>query len=357
MQIDMHYYSTYVLAAAAGFPKESAEVIAYSSQYVDDQNTILLRITGTQEGILGIPTAHHPVDAGKRATQLFTRSIDDSRLVWVPFHFLPGGEGETFEDRVICRKDSAIANEMMQHHIKVASGNTFGLEMMGIVSHVYMDTFSHYGFSGIPSERNEINELSLRFDDHDRSTVEKMKAKLIEFKDSYQTLVGELPHLGHGAAGTYPDMPFLKWDFTYSDGRTCTRNNPETFLEGCEKLHGHLMAFAKALATAEPHFALTSAVPFSDIKPVIADILGQVGESQQRAEYWLTALGEGHFGQIPVCENYDADKWGNELEQLLAGNDAQALLDSGVYRFHSAAEYHRHYVLKQLLPSNRLMVA
>ena len=50
--------------------------------------------------------------------------------------------------------------------------------------------------------------------------------------------------LGHGAALTYPDRPYMHWQFEYEDQAGVERdglqdrNNPETFLEGAESLHG-----------------------------------------------------------------------------------------------------------------------
>ena len=38
MQKDFHYYVTYALAKTAGFSPEESEIIAYSSQLVDDNN-------------------------------------------------------------------------------------------------------------------------------------------------------------------------------------------------------------------------------------------------------------------------------------------------------------------------------
>jgi len=38
MNIEFHYYITYILAVKARFGPEEAQTIAYSSQYVDDNN-------------------------------------------------------------------------------------------------------------------------------------------------------------------------------------------------------------------------------------------------------------------------------------------------------------------------------
>jgi len=36
MDVEFHYYMTYLVAAAAGYPPADALKIAYASQYVDD---------------------------------------------------------------------------------------------------------------------------------------------------------------------------------------------------------------------------------------------------------------------------------------------------------------------------------
>ena len=40
MDIEYHFYITYIIALRAGFDKDSAHKIAYSSQYTDDNNSI-----------------------------------------------------------------------------------------------------------------------------------------------------------------------------------------------------------------------------------------------------------------------------------------------------------------------------
>ena len=40
MDIEFHYYMTFLIAAKAGFGPEDARIIAYSSQYVDDNDLI-----------------------------------------------------------------------------------------------------------------------------------------------------------------------------------------------------------------------------------------------------------------------------------------------------------------------------
>ena len=98
MQSDMHYYGVYCLARAAGIKKSSAKVIAYASQYVDDSR--IQEITDNEDGskIISVATAHHAADM---------KNIDrnDQRYIWVPFHFLSCGKGDSFTEKLLCRKN------------------------------------------------------------------------------------------------------------------------------------------------------------------------------------------------------------------------------------------------------------
>ena len=158
MQIDMHFYATYTLARAAGIPSRDAKIIAHAAQYVDDSNSQDIERHPDGGMLYLIATAHHPFKAA------WDSWVDhnEQRRVWVPFHFLPGGSGDTLEEKLLCIADSQIARKMIEHHIDVAAGNCpFGLQLLGIAAHVYMDTFAHYGFSGIGSRYNLVMEDSI----------------------------------------------------------------------------------------------------------------------------------------------------------------------------------------------------
>lgn len=82
MQIDMHYYGTFAMAYAAGLGVGDAHVVATSAQLVDDNNLTTLHTLSSRQGVLGVATAHHPLDAGSRVVHGGDK--DDSRLIWVP---------------------------------------------------------------------------------------------------------------------------------------------------------------------------------------------------------------------------------------------------------------------------------
>ena len=322
MQTDMHFYGTYTLARAAGIPPIDARTIAYAAQFVDDSTQD--DSTPHEDGglLYGIATAHH-------SKQCILNSIidpEEQRRVWVPFHFLPGGEGGTLEERLLCVKDSEIAQEMVKHHIDAALTRSFGMELLGIAAHVYMDTFSHYGFSGIGSEYNEVDGDSFELigvsDPEMERYVEDKRAAFLEKYNlrsfaswSIETVTNAL---GHGGVATYPDRPFLHWRVTFTkarpgNGTVSDRNNPSTFLEGCERLHGYFVNFARG------YYAHSDFRPFSEIRDQIANILRFEGNMEARIEEWRTAIQESRIYSSEPDEarlDYDWKDWENEKQRF-----------------------------------------
>ena len=164
MQKDMHYYGTYAIARVAGLKPKDARIVAYSAQFVDDSTHLHSEIHDDGGMLYGIATAHHCAQSGKKhllhkIKEVIThRKIGniDQRRVWVPFHFYPGNQGSTFSEKLICRKNSDLVNKMFDNHIEQTKKIPYILQLIGIASHVYMDTFSHYGFSGKSSRNNKV---------------------------------------------------------------------------------------------------------------------------------------------------------------------------------------------------------
>jgi hypothetical protein len=351
MQYDMHYYGTYAMAAAAGIPKADAEIIATAAQYVDDQNFERWAITKSGEGILGVATAHHPLDAGVRALSKW-EGRDDSRLVWVPFHFLPGNQGTTFEQRLITQKNSKVANAMLDFYVSretIEAHRAHALHLMGIAAHVYADTFAHYGFSGIPSDHNLITEDSLEADSsHSSGILDYVSEQASNFKAKFTGT----PRLGHGAVLTYPDRPYLKWRFKYQDGTPSVRANPETYLEGCEELHRRFVQFSSA------YYGNLARTPlgWQSIRSLVKDIIEKEGKGDERVDYWMNAMDKNYLPNVEPPQVYDDQTWSRELEEFEDDGSPEQFISSAPYRFFCAADYHRGYVLKRLLPGYGLMV-
>jgi hypothetical protein len=365
MQYDMHYCGTYAMARAAGLTREAAQAVASAAQFVDDlagtdilggKVNIVFEDAGS---LVSRPTGHHP-------GHLKNLHRSDQRQVWVPFHFLPGGEGDSFTERLRCQKDSRIAREMVEHHAK-RFHEPFGLELAGVTAHVYADTFAHYGFSGVSSRRNKISQDSIDLYVSNPDVKQYIEEKAQNFwngggdtfweniKASFAEVVSGA--LGHGAAATYPDRPFLTWTmyYEYPTAERLERHNQTTFLEGCEALH----EMFSALVNERSQDRDRAPMPFADFRDEVKDILAHEADKAGRVARWETAMQNGIFGPAEEIPEYLGHEWNRKLDELHdnPGPDSTAALPLPVYHFLQAASMHRNYVLRDLLPSHDLVVA
>ena len=375
MQLDMHYYATYAMARAAGIEPDDARIIATSAQFVDDN--IAQSYVEFRDGsrIDQEATAHHPIN-------LSNRDDRDQRRVWVPFHFIPGNVGDGYTERLKCRMDSPIVRELRDHHLTYADRG-FALHLLGIAAHVYADTFSHYGFSGVSSRGNRVDNSSFRFheevEDADDTTAPlspEMRRYVAEKADRFfkgrgdhgglltnvkswlaENLSGAL---GHGSVATLPDRPYLVWSFDYERpdavaGGRSTRNNPVTYLAGCRALHDMFRRFAGMRADARGG---GDGRDFEGVAARVRDVLLVQADKRARIAVWQDAARSGEiFGagdeEIP---EYDGEIWNEQWDQLDGAKDYQAAGGLAVWQFYRAAALHRTFVLRDLLPKYGLVV-
>ncbi len=352
MQIDIHFYGTYAIARLAGFEKSDAETIATSAQFVDDATEKNSKKNKQEEMLFGICTAHH----GKGAVATSTFNPENHRLVWVPFHFYPAGTGETLHEKLLCLKDSKIVNQMFGNHIEMHEKG-FYLHLLGIAAHAYIDTFAHYGFSGICSELNEIESGSIDLKVTNPEIHKYIEEKSKKFWETFKgEIVGAIAEkasggLGHGAVATFPDRPFLSWSFQYSKPRhgqgieSGERNNKETYLEGLTKLYDHFVCAAKKKYASPP------------IKPfpqdAIKNVLAIEAKKEGRINKWKEFINK-HCDADDQPADFHGDAWAKQIddfENTMAPNHI-----GDCYRFHQAAAYHRWYTLKDLLPEHEIYV-
>ena len=345
----MHYYGTYALARAAGFKRDAAQAIATASEYVDDSDELHIKCKDGFE-IHAEATAHHPSD--------YSANTDpqDQRRTWVPFHFIPGALGASDEERLVCVTDSAVARALVAHTLD-SLGQPFGLPLLGILAHSFADTFSHYGFSGISSRLNRVDARTLKIGDAapgHASVVARMKL----FADKYVVgpLANHLAQLGHGSVATFPDQPYLNWEFSYSDPLRPSgpRPNPQTFLQACRRLH-EVFTAARAKFNGV-HDDPAAARDFAEIEPAVQAIQATAGEAGPRADAWQQASRDGKLGRVAeAIPAYGHRRFTGDLERL-ANYDQAAAVHTPVCRFLQAADFHRDYVLKELLPSQGIQV-
>lgn len=368
MQIDFHYYATYCLARSAGIKKKAAQTIAHTAQYVDDSTARIIDDHHDGSRVVAVATAHHTMD--------FRRNLDhdDQRYVWVPFHFLPGGKGKKFTEKMVCQKNSKIAQEMVEHNLNQLDLPYF-LELAGITAHVYADTFSHYGFSGISSRRNRVDGSTIKIEQSSKMIDQVLEGKLASFFKKYGNQGGLLKNirsiissageigsgaLGHGAVSVYPDQPFLEWSFEYehtkmTTGKRAYHNNPKTFLEACHNMHDMFSLLShlhhKTILDAK------AAKPFSEIVDTLKEILAVEEDKHGRIKAWKKAAKAGKlYNKKETIPEYDPHVWEKQRDSFTNLTKPKKVVRFEVYKFYQAASFHKHYVLRELLPKYGIVV-
>lgn len=354
MQIDFHHATTYVVARDAGFSHTDADIIAYAAQYVDDATSSGTIRFDNRAVYNRISSAHKMLDP--RNTEELA-----NHYVWMAFHFLPGNGGldaeqnpdGSFIDKIVCTPNSPVAQDMVRDAI-LEKDRAYGLHRLGVTMHVYADTWAHQGFAGVLHHVNEVENAK-----------ETSKSSL--FKKSLSGLLSSflddaIPPLGHGRAQTFPDMPFLQWQYQNGSGVLIKRDNPANFLEASE----HMCIAMRRYLLGDPHAAVTglSADTRDQIKNMLLGTVYEDGEKRHRK--WIEAIRNGKF---TVCGKADIDDY------FPRGNDswkADALgtsFDMPVYpykknfinsqwkHFHDAIQAHRFNVVYNILPKYGICAA
>jgi len=176
MDIEFHYYQTYLIAKKAGFSNKEAKLIAHSSQYVDDNNIIFE---------INKDTADYYMNYISQTMNILEPKSKLLRI-YPLFHFIPG----KYDDDMARRKDGKMhrlnttpnsenAQKILDEALK--SGNLYRI---GIAAHAYVDTFAHQNFIG--------------------------------YFDNFNAMKGMLeeatPNIGHADAKHDPDWPGLTWN-------------------------------------------------------------------------------------------------------------------------------------------------
>jgi len=208
MDIDFHYYATYVAACFAGYLEEDALTIATSAQMIDENSRhVLVEKTGVTSGLMGFPDdfklRHHkdgPAIHTFRTQMTFqglgdigTSSVDTLSSIWPVYHFLPGNfqdmrcHSDRWSQRTLkpsyatdaklkehfdwlCRPHSSMAIRLVNNcreliHDTKSVINKHQLEnyLVGVTMHVFADTWAHQDFVGFGvrkiNSRGEIAEI------------------------------------------------------------------------------------------------------------------------------------------------------------------------------------------------------
>lgn len=354
MQIDGHFTLTYTLARMVGFEHERAEIIAYSAQYVDDATNSGIAKFDNGAMFSRISSAHTMTAYDMK----YYTDAHENHLVWVPFHFLPGNDGLSagenpkggFINKLVCKPYSEVAVDMLDACLKDIDKPYF-LQRVGITMHVFADTFAHQGFAGVVHDINKVEDLECS--NYSMSFFNKTKAS---------ALSNAFP-MGHGAALTCPDMPFLKWSYTNGLGNKVERDNLEIFMNACYNLYGQLgLVLSKLGGTVNDE----NESDFEQIKNNLENFKDDNGEV--RLQNWIESIDRGDFSFGSEKLEYipkGINSWKYQaIKQELAEDTGRELftynndfINSHWRNFHVALKAHRFDIVNNILPKYGIIVS
>ena len=232
----------------------------------------------------------------------------------------------------------------------------YALHRLGIVAHVYVDTWAHQGFAGVNHRVNQVRDVR-----QEGVPDERFNQKMWRFFGGM--LRQSVPPIGHGAALSYPDRPYLRWSYVNGLDQVVVRRNPDEFLKAADAL---CRVFRQYLA-GDPELEVAGL----DEEQLVA-IRKRFEEYQEpderlRHARWLRDLEDDAFGIGPVRLAYVAKGPGSWRAEALQYPEPDtrdrrfpyddAFLESDWKMFHDAAKAHRRSVVDDILPSFGICVA
>jgi hypothetical protein len=238
MDIEFHYYVTFVVALRAGLTKDEAYILAYSSQHVDD-NTKVFKIRQGGEDIYSnyISQTSNILKAEKELMQIYPI-----------FHFMPGDKDEIQSDGALRRDGkfhvlNTIPDNSNARVVLKAAFDEKNLYRIGIATHMFADTFAHQNFVGYYESFNAMKGL----------------------------LDKAIPDVGHADAKHDPDLPGLIWGDMRLIRKNTQISNKERFLEAAGRLFEEYRRYKDPKCAPEV-IEKEKAVLLLDIDAAIGDV-------------------------------------------------------------------------------------
>ena len=358
MNIDFHYGVIYLLARLAGLEKPDAETVAHAGQYVDDATV------GGMLEFAGGESYERFASAHKMFDYMNINNTSDKRI-WAPFHFLPAGEGNTLEEKSICKPDSAVARDMVAHTIENRNAEN-ALHRLGITLHVYVDTWAHQNFSGTISDHNVVKSLTSDDYSHEIWTG-KLKQLLDGIVHTAQTdFLDHVVKLGHGAALHFPDLPWAKWEYENGHGLKFKRDNLLIFMEAADMAYRAIKGFRSGNAEYAKEDGLSP-----DVRAALTSLLGsnRLDDPDERLHVLTTAMANGSIPgfaeNIPAYLSKGPGSWKDAATGITdADKDgdtrpvwSEQFEQSDYRKFHDAIKEHRFIVTQLILPMHGVRLA
>lgn len=292
MDIEFHYTITYIIALYAGCSAQKSAIIAYSSQYVDDNDGWEKVYVGDRLYLGCVTNANKFISS---------KNLLDSVLQ--TFHFIPGNaskgsprmDSEKHELCVTPNSDNALALFRMA----IDQANPY---LLGIACHAFADTWAHQNFIGTYDDFN-----------------------------SKQGIVGRLiPSIGHADFLDDPDVTDMIW----YDTRLVQAliSNPARILEAAESMYDSLVEYFECCKKLSGKRKL-----MDGLKKCL-----KLKQSERYAAYENLALYLG--AAIP---QYQKQRWKKKaISHVRASyykcNNLETFYDTSWYKFQEAAKFYKN---------------
>ena len=260
------------------------------------------------------------------------------------------------KEKFVCTPNSDIAKDMLVKTIQ-DKDRKYSLHRLGVAMHVYADTWAHQNFAGRNDPINSLVELRV---DGMKIANRWGKIKLFIRKWGLFFLSKRFP-LGHGAAGTNPDLPYIRWEYINGRGEKIVRDNLEIFLDASDHLYSAMLAFKNNDMSLK--FSSLSEARREKLKELF--VRAKSEDENARHQVWLDALANGEFDFGPQQVEYCIEG-ANSFKALALSSTKHCwirrkllqkkyeyraeFLESDWKLFHDAIQAHRFDVIHDILP-------
>ncbi|MCZ0861197.1 jacalin-like lectin [Methanocorpusculum sp. MG] len=377
MNIDFHYYGTYLAARLAGYTKQDAETIAYAAQYVDESSKDM--IVPESSGLMQVPTVEtleESMKYGKDPRPWTREQLSYIRRTWMCFHFLPGNisvsmpyQGkksstgfvdswsyDAFEEqnfKFMCLPNSELVVRMIQDIQLNHRDAGYALQMIGLRMHVMADTWAHMYFAGRPAWY--VNDVEGKVEEYDGDgwhpltfiytaddNVEKRLYSCTPTMPRYSAIA----YHGHGRMGHLPDYGFMRYRYSpqwrssaSASEKILEKDNPEVFLHAFQQ-----MVYALKCIRED-----TNKFQAGVYDSALTEELRRVFQSRtlDQSQQWI-ALIKSHLGTTEVPKDFQKNAWKDEF--IRSGKSGS----TPYYYFAISANRHYefvdHYLTEKGLP-------
>ena len=328
MNISFHYFTIKTLCYYADIADERAQEIAFYSQFVDDFNL--------SEGILGSgfyvdekPPVFflennlakdtrnntwyvYPVTTAISIAQT-TNSLINKRhqlLTLIPFHFIPtvpiSQIDENRDENYCCQQaeqgDGSLISAKLEGFL--ARGVQSDMKL-GMLLHIYADTYAHQKFSGRQGYENWVSVLQAT----DRSVIPNIDVT------SQVTKYRPLPAIGHAELGHVPDTFALSFNskFDYHEVQQYARDNIDTFLLCAKRIWAMLRRYNNQTPLDENYFDTTIAPCIKRAGYQCVDGASEIMDTQRLSRIWKQEFPDCNYEYHydPLWEREISDKSGS----------------------------------------------